>query len=196
MSVREHRERAPGMAGIAIVTVSDTRTRETDQSGAFIRACCEAAGHRITDYRILPDEPERISALLGDLIGRKDTDAVILSGGTGISGRDRTYEAICSVIERRLDGFGELFRMLSFQQIGPAAMLSRAVGGVAGGRVVFSLPGSESAVRLAMEQLILPELGHILGELGRKLEEAEGSKGPTEPRGPRGRKADAGGGQE
>ncbi|PYT08533.1 MAG: hypothetical protein DMF49_04850 [Acidobacteria bacterium] len=108
MSVREHRERAPGMAGIAIVTVSDTRTRETDQSGAFIRACCEAAGHRITDYRILPDEPERISALLGDLIGRTDTDAVILSGGTGISGRDRTHEAICSVIERRLDGFGEL----------------------------------------------------------------------------------------
>lgn len=167
MSVGKHRERGPRKVGIAIVTVSDTRTPETDASGAAIRSLCERAGHAIVEYRIVPDEPDLVSSLLRALLNRPDTDAMILNGGTGISSRDRTFEAVSVLLERRLDGFGELFRHLSFQEIGPAAMLSRAVAGVASGRIVFSLPGSERAVRLALERLILPELGHILGELRR-----------------------------
>ena len=165
MAAHDRTAGAHGPIRIAVITVSDTRIKSTDASGAAIRALCEAAGHRIVDSRILPDESAGVGAALAELVSRKDVDAVILTGGTGISARDRTTEAVVGVLEQRLEGFGELFRALSFQQIGPAAMLSRAVGGIARGKPVFSLPGSEKAVRLGVERLILPELDHILSQL-------------------------------
>ena len=119
------------------------------------------------DYRILPDEPEEISGCVREWLGRSDCEAILVSGGTGISPRDRTYEALAGLIDQRLDGFGELFRMLSFEQVGSAAMLSRALGGIAGGKPLFALPGSPRAVELALEKLILPELGHLLAELSK-----------------------------
>jgi len=117
------------------------------------------------DYRILPDEADAISDCVAAWIGRADCDAIVVNGGTGIAQRDRTYEAVSALLDRRLDGFGELFRALSYEQVGSAAMLSRAVGGIARGKPVFSLPGSPGAVALALERLVLPELGHLLGEL-------------------------------
>jgi molybdenum cofactor biosynthesis protein B len=147
------------------LTVSDTRTPEDDRSGQIARRLVEKAGHRVVDYRILPDEPEAISGCLATWLGREDCDAIVVNGGTGIAQRDRTYEAITALLDKRLDGFGELFRTLSYEQVGSAAMLSRAVGGIARGKPVFSLPGSPEAVALALERLVLPELGHLLGEL-------------------------------
>ena len=151
--------------GIALITVSDTRGETEDASGALARRLVEAAGHEVRDYTILKDEPAAVGAKVRELAARGDVRAVILNGGTGIARRHRTYEAVSSLLERRLDGFGELFRALSHEEIGAAAMLSRAVAGVIGGTVVFALPGSTAAVRLALEELILPQLGHIIGEL-------------------------------
>lgn len=148
-----------------MLTVSDSRTAETDGSGAALRELLESAGHRVFDYRILPDEPSRVRPAVEEWLAAEGCDGVLASGGTGISGRDRTYEALVGLLDKRLDGFGELFRWLSYSEIGSAAMLSRAVGGIAAGRLLFSLPGSPAAVRLAMERLILPELGHLLAEL-------------------------------
>jgi molybdenum cofactor biosynthesis protein B len=156
---------APVSVSVALLTVSDTRDESNDGSGAAARSLLLAAGHRVVDYRILPDEPDRIRAQVAEWLGRADCEAVIVSGGTGISMRDRTHEAITGLLDRRLDGFGELFRALSYEQIGSAAMLSRAVGGVASGRPLFSLPGATQAVELALEKLILPELAHLLAEL-------------------------------
>jgi molybdenum cofactor biosynthesis protein B len=146
----------------AIVTVSDTRTPETDVSGVCIRALLEEAGHRVAGYAILPDEPGRIRAHLEELLAVPGVDAVIVNGGTGLAPRDTTYEAITALLEKRLDGFGELFRMLSYQQVGAAAMLSRAAAGVARGKLVVSLPGAPAGVELAMQKLLLPELGHMV----------------------------------
>jgi molybdenum cofactor biosynthesis protein B len=154
-------------AGLALLTVSDSRTPEDDHSGRAARSLIEDAGHHIVDYRVLPDEPERIARCVEEWLAREDCAGVVVNGGTGVSKRDRTYEAISAVLDQRLDGFGELFRMLSFEQIGSAAMLSRAAAGIARGKPVFSLPGSPQAVRLALERLILPELGHLLAELRR-----------------------------
>jgi len=156
---------APVRAGVALLTVSDTRTEETDRSGAVARRLLEAAGHRVVDYRILPDEPERIAEQVRGWTARDDCDAVIVNGGTGVSPRDRTPDALAALMERRLRGFGELFRMLSYEEIGAAAMLSRATAGVVSGRPVFCLPGSSAAVTLGLEMLILPELAHLLAEL-------------------------------
>lgn len=155
----------PRRARLALLTVSDTRTPDTDASGAAARALVEKAGHELFDYRILPDEPAEVRDLVGRWISEAGCDGVIVSGGTGISPRDRTYEAIDGLLDKRLDGFGELFRTLSYQEIGSAAMLSRAIGGIAAGKVVFSVPGSTPAVKLALERLILPELCHLLTEL-------------------------------
>ena len=165
MSREQHKARAPGGVGVAVITVSDTRTEANDLSGAVARELLGRTGHEVRAYRIVPDEPARVSEVVRDLCGRSEIDAVVLNGGTGISRRDRTYEAVAGLLERRLDGFGELFRALSYQEIGSAAMLSRAVAGIFRGTVVFSLPGSTAAVRLGLERLILPELGHIVGEL-------------------------------
>jgi molybdenum cofactor biosynthesis protein B len=125
----------------------------------------EEAGHRVFEYEILPDEPDRVRERVNRWLAEDGCDGVVLTGGTGISVRDRTFEAISGLLEKTLDGFGELFRALSFEEIGSAAMLTRAVAGVARGKVVFSLPGSTAAVELAMRRLIVPELAHLLGQL-------------------------------
>jgi molybdenum cofactor biosynthesis protein B len=149
---------------VFVVTASDTRGEAEDESGRLLREGAAAAGHQLVGYRLVKDEPDQIRAALEEA-GRAGAQAVLVNGGTGISGRDRSYEAVAGLLEKRLDGFGELFRMLSFQEIGSAAMLSRAVAGVWRGRVVFSMPGSTAAVRLAWEKLIAPELSHLAFEL-------------------------------
>jgi molybdenum cofactor biosynthesis protein B len=150
----------------AVVTVSDTRTPETDESGARIRTALEGAGHRVVSYAILPDDPSRIRAHVQVVLGDPTVQAVIVNGGTGIAPRDTTYEALSALLDKRLDGFGELFRMLSWEQVGSAAMLSRAAAGIARGKILASLPGSPDAVTLAMERLLVPELGHMARLLG------------------------------
>ena len=165
MSREEHHRKAPSSVGVAIVTVSDTRTSADDTSGRLARELLEKAGHTVREALILKDEPDAVRDAVRALAARPDVRAIVLNGGTGISKRDRTYEAVASLLERRLDGFGELFRALSYQEIGSAAMLSRAVAGLVGDTVVFSVPGSTAAVRLALERLVLPELGHIAGEI-------------------------------
>ena len=150
----------------AVVTVSDTRTTATDRSGRAIRTALERAGHQVVDFRIVRDDARLIIAYLRGLARRRSpARVVILTGGTGMAARDRTYEAVDRLIDKRIDGFGELFRMLSYREIGSAAMLTRAVAGTFAGRLLFSLPGSEAAVRLAMRRLIVPELGHAVGLL-------------------------------
>ncbi|CAM3559057.1 MogA/MoaB family molybdenum cofactor biosynthesis protein [Hydrogenibacillus schlegelii] len=155
----------PDTVRIAVITVSDTRTPETDRSGARIRELAAARGFPVVSYAIVPDEPDRIDAALTAALDHPDVEAVVLSGGTGISARDTTVEVVSRRLEKELDGFGELFRMLSYHDIGSAAMLSRAIGGIAAGKPVFALPGSTKAVALGMEKLILPELPHLIGEL-------------------------------
>lgn len=168
MGAADHRQQATGQGSVplAIVTVSDTRTPETDVSGNLIRQLAEAAGHTVIAHRIVRDEPEQVSAALSELAGSA-ARLIIFNGGTGISRRDRTYDVISRALEKPLPGFGELFRMLSYQEVGAAAMLSRATAGVYGDKVVFSTPGSPNAVRLALEKLILPEIQHLAWELVR-----------------------------
>jgi molybdenum cofactor biosynthesis protein B len=160
---RRAREEAPRTIRCGVITISDTRTAETDTSGAAIRAALEASGHAVARYAIVRDEPERIVALVREL-AQEGCQVVLTNGGTGIARRDSTFEAIDTMLEKRLPGFGELFRMLSYADIGPAAMLSRATAGLFGGTLIFCLPGSTGAVRLAMERLILPELPHLIWE--------------------------------
>jgi len=160
-----HHDARVGALRVAVLTVSDTRTPESDTSGSAARTLIERAGHRVVDYRILPDEPAEVRDLVGRWLATADIDVVFVSGGTGISGRDRTYEAIAGMLDKRLDGFGEIFRRLSFDDIGSAAMLSRAVGGIARGKVMFSVPGSTAAVTLALERLIVPEIAHLISEV-------------------------------
>ena len=145
----------------AVITASDSRTVETDIGGKLICDRLESAGHSVFAYNIIPDEPELISRRLLSLASGQDCHAVIVTGGTGISSRDTTFEAITGLLDKTIDGFGEIFRFLSYEQIGSAAILSRAVAGVCGSTVVFSIPGSPAAVELAMDKLILPELGHM-----------------------------------
>ena len=145
-----------------VVTVSDTRTAATDRSGDAVTALLEGAGHVVAGRAIVKDEPALVRGTVQAQLGAPGVQAIVTTGGTGISPRDSTYEAIDALLDKRLDGFGELFRMLSYQAIGSAAMMSRATAGLANGKIVISLPGSEAAVRLAMERLVLPELGHLL----------------------------------
>jgi molybdenum cofactor biosynthesis protein B len=159
---RLHAQGVAAAVACAVVTVSDTRTPDTDASGARIRSALETAGHRVVSYAILPDEPARIRDHVERVLGDPEVQAVIVNGGTGIAPRDTTYEALTGLLEKRLEGFGELFRMLSWQEVGPAAMLSRAAAGVARGKVLASLPGSPAAVALAMDRLLVPELGHMV----------------------------------
>ena len=164
---QEHRAQAPASVGCFVLTISDTKTFETDTSGALIRELLNAAGHRITGHAIVKDEPAQVAAVIRSGCAAPSVEAFILTGGTGITSRDSTYEAIEALLDKRLAGFGELFRMLSYQEIGAAAMLSRAQGGVVQGRVLFSLPGSPNACRLALEKLIIPELPHLIREVRR-----------------------------
>jgi molybdenum cofactor biosynthesis protein B len=167
MSQAEHKARAPISVRCFIVTVSDTRTEETDTSGRAIAALLTAAGHSVAGRAIVKDEASLVREAVRRQLASVDVQAIITTGGTGITSRDSTYEAISALLEKRLDGFGELFRMLSFEQIGTAAMMSRACAGLAAGHIIVSLPGSEAAVRLAMERLLIPELGHLVQQASR-----------------------------
>lgn len=167
MSVDEHRAYAPEVLGFAVVTVSDTRAFEEDRSGNVIAQLVEEGGHRVAERRLVRDEVALIREQVCELSVRQDVDVVILTGGTGFSPRDLTVDAVAPLFQRPIEGFGELFRMLSFAEVGAAAMLSRAVAGIVQGRLIFALPGSRAAVRLALERLILPEAGHLLGQIRR-----------------------------
>jgi molybdopterin adenylyltransferase len=165
-SYDQHVGRArPIAARCAAVTLSDTRTADTDSSGRRVRELLEADGHAVAHYAVLPDDPQRLSGELSALLARDDVDAVLTNGGTGISRRDQTIGVIERSIDTPLPGFGELFRMLSWEQVGSGAMLSRAAGGIAKGKLLFAMPGSTAAVELAMTKLILPEIRHLLAEL-------------------------------
>jgi molybdenum cofactor biosynthesis protein B len=165
MSVHEHKRHARTNLKVGVITASDTRTPETDDSGKLIRMLFEAAGHQVSYYEILPDEGEEISAAIVNNL--PDLDAIVVNGGTGISARDGSTEVVKSLIDKELEGFGEIFRMLSFNEIGSAAIMSRAIAGVRSGKFIAALPGSPDACRLAMEKLIIPEIGHIVSILGK-----------------------------
>ncbi|WP_447975567.1 MogA/MoaB family molybdenum cofactor biosynthesis protein [Nitrospira sp. Kam-Ns4a] len=167
MSHEEHKRHAPRRVGCLVITCSDTRTPETDTSGALIRRLLTEAGHEVVGYHVVKDEPAAIRALIEAGVRQDGVQAVIINGGTGISRRDSTFEAVDALLEKRLDGFGEIFRYLTYLDIGSPAIMSRATAGLYKGRILFSTPGSEAAVRLAMEKLILPELGHIIRELAK-----------------------------
>jgi molybdenum cofactor biosynthesis protein B len=167
MSQEEHKAQAPLAVRCFVLTVSDTRTEATDSSGRAIADLLTAAGHAVAGRAIVKDDADMVREVLERQLASADVQAIIATGGTGISSRDSTYEVIAGLLQKRLDGFGELFRMLSFEQIGPAAMMSRACAGIAAGHIVVSLPGSEAAVRLAMERLLIPELGHLVQQAGR-----------------------------
>ena len=162
MSSLEHKTLAPVGLRVFVLTVSDTRTDATDASGQAIVELLLAAGHQVAGKAIEPDDPVRVAELVRQQAAIADVDAVITTGGTGLSSRDSTFEAVDALLHKRLPGFGELFRMLSYHDIGAAAMLSRACAGTIGRVVVISLPGSEKAVRLAMAKLVVPELGHLV----------------------------------
>ena len=164
----EHKAYGPSTARCAVITLSDSRSRETDASGQAIMEALRGAGHTLIGYELIPDDPVRLRALMAAALDDPRLEVLITTGGTGISRRDGTVEVVEGFLHKRLDGFGELFRFLSYQEIGSAAMLSRAVAGLdPRGRVLIALPGSPHAVRLAMEKLILPELGHLLGQARR-----------------------------
>jgi molybdenum cofactor biosynthesis protein B len=166
MAYQEHRDQSRQLiVHCAVITLSDTRTVETDSSGKRLMELLTAAGHQVADYRILPDDPQKLRDLLSQHLSNPAIDTILTTGGTGISRRDQTIEVMQSAIQQSLPGFGELFRMLSWEQIGSGAMLSRAVAGMTNGKLLFAMPGSTKAVELAMTRLILPELGHLLHEL-------------------------------
>lgn len=163
----EHKQQAPRSVRCFVITVSDTRTEQTDQSGRAIAGLLTAAGHDVVGHVIVKDDATLVRSTFERQLASLDADVIISTGGTGITSRDTTFEVVDSLLEKRLHGFGELFRMLSHQQIGSAAMMSRATAGLAAGHIVIALPGSEAAVRLAMEKLVLPELGHLVQQAGK-----------------------------
>ena len=165
MSVATHRKDAPASVRCFVLTISDTRTAETDASGDAIAQALTSAGHDVAGRRIVPDDPATVREIVR--AESRNVPVIVTTGGTGITARDSTYEAISALLDKQLDGFGELFRMLSYEQVGSAAMLSRACAGSIGTTAIFALPGSEQAVRLAMDKLILPEIGHVVRELQR-----------------------------
>jgi len=158
----EHKALAPRSVRCFVVTVSDSRTEATDTSGRAIADMLEGAGHTVAGRTIVRDDAELVRDTIVRQLAMPDVQAIITTGGTGITSRDSTYEAVTAMLQKRLDGFGELFRMLSYQQVGSAAMMSRACAGLSAGRIIVALPGSEAAVRLAMEKLLLPELAHMV----------------------------------
>lgn len=167
MSHVEHKKRARGPVACAVVTISDSRTEETDTSGQLIKEQLTAHGHTVMHYQIIKDEPDQLRTVLSSLAAHDQCQAIIFNGGTGISRRDSTCDVLDSLLEKRLPGFGELFRFLSYQEIGSAAIMSRAVAGVYQGTIIISIPGSPAAAKLAMERLILPELAHMVWEINR-----------------------------
>lgn len=169
MGAQDHREKAGhGPVAVAIVTVSDTRTPDTDQNRQYIEARMAELGHTVAAYRLIKDEPDQVAAVLDELAAMPGVQIILFNGGTGISPRDTTYDVVSRMLEKTLPGFGELFRLLSFQEVGAAAMFSRATAGVYRGTLVFSMPGSPNAVQVALEKLILPEINHLAWEVARK----------------------------
>jgi molybdenum cofactor biosynthesis protein B len=163
----QHRQEGPAVVRCAVITVSDTRTPQTDSGGRTAVELLEGAGHTVVARQIIADEPAPMREWLLTLRERPDIDAVLMTGGTGLGSRDQTFETVGGLIDKPLPGYGELFRMLSYEEIGAASMLSRATGGLIGRTVVLTMPGSPAAVRLAMEKIILPELGHLVREARR-----------------------------
>jgi molybdenum cofactor biosynthesis protein B len=167
MSHLDHKATSPTSVRCFVLTISDTRTSANDTSGVAIAQLLEANGHDVAGRSIVKDDPDAIRSTLQKQLDASTAQVIITTGGTGITSRDSTYEVVSNLFDKRLEGFGELFRVLSYQEIGPAAMMSRACAGTAQGKIIVSLPGSENAVRLAMTKLILPELGHLVRELSR-----------------------------
>lgn len=168
-STRSHRKKAEEAIGplhVSVITVSDSRDEESDKSGRYLKQALAKDEHVLEDYRIIKDEPEEVRQAIDELL-EGPSQVVLLNGGTGISPRDNTYDVVAGMLDKTLPGFGELFRMLSFEQVGAAAMLSRAVAGVAKGKLVISTPGSTNAVRLAWTKLLKPEISHLVWELTR-----------------------------
>jgi molybdenum cofactor biosynthesis protein B len=165
MAVEQHKAQAPSSVSCFVLTVSDTRTAQNNTSGQAIAQLLEGAGHAVSGSAIVKDNPEDVTATVRAQLANPATQVIITTGGTGVTSRDGTYEAVTALFEKRLDGFGELFRMLSFQEIGSAAMMSRATAGTAARKAIFVLPGSENAVRLALTRLIIPELGHVVQQV-------------------------------
>jgi molybdopterin adenylyltransferase len=163
----QHKATSPATVRCYVLTISDTRQAANDTSGLAIAELLEGSGHEVAGRSIVRDDPEAIRSVLQDQLDGSSAHVIITTGGTGITSRDSTYEVVSNLLEKRLEGFGEIFRMLSFHEIGPSAMLSRACAGTAQGKIIVSLPGSENAVRLAMNKLLLPELGHLVRELSR-----------------------------
>jgi molybdopterin adenylyltransferase len=163
----DHKATSPAAVTCFVLTISDTRKEGTDTSGRAIADALQANGHHVTERKIVRDEPDSIRTTIMSALADRAVQVIITTGGTGITSRDSTYEVVTGLLDKRLDGFGELFRVLSYQEIGAAAMMSRACGGTSKGKIILSLPGSENAVRLAMTKLVLPELGHLVRELSR-----------------------------
>ncbi len=163
-TVEQHRKSSPPKVRCAVLTISDTRALETDRGGALIAELLLAAGHEVAKRDLVPDDPTQIRAILKQFLSTPDIAAILVTGGTGIGSRDQTYETVSGLLAKTLPGYGELFRMLSFEQVGAAAMLSRAIGGVADGKILLTMPGSPAAVQLAMDRLIVPELAHLVYE--------------------------------
>ncbi|MFC2047946.1 molybdenum cofactor biosynthesis protein B [Chloroflexota bacterium] len=167
MSYHEHKEKAPRSLNCAVLTISDTRTEQNDDSGRIIKQKLSENGHQVISYAVLKDETNSIKNKIDELLGQEKLQVIITNGGTGVSYRDVTVETIDSILEKKLDGFGELFRFLTYQEIGTPSIMSRAVGGVARGKVILCLPGSPGAAKLAMDKIILPEIGHMVREATR-----------------------------
>ncbi|PYR02816.1 MAG: molybdenum cofactor biosynthesis protein [Acidobacteria bacterium] len=167
MSVNEHKAQASPSVGCFVITVSDTRTDDTDTGGRAIVDLLTKAGHTVAGRTIVKDDPELVRGTIERQLANPQVQVIITTGGTGITSRDSTYEVVSGLLQKTLDGFGELFRMLSYEQIGSAAIMSRATAGLVAGRIIVSLPGSEGAVRLAMERLLIPELGHLAQQAAR-----------------------------
>ena len=167
MGAHEHKKHSIKNINFAIVTISDTRTKQNDLSGILIQEILKNNGHNINHYEIIKDDKKEIMSKAKNILSIDDIQAIIFTGGTGISSRDITIESIKPLIQKELPGFGEIFRMLSMDEIGSAAIMSRAIGGIADDKIIFCIPGSKGAVKLAMEQLILKECGHMLWEINR-----------------------------
>ncbi len=167
MSYQEHKQKAPQSVSCAVLTISDSRTEQDDESGRLLKEKLSQNGHRVISYSILKDEAESIEKKIYELLGQEELQVIITSGGTGVSHRDITVETVSPILEKKLDGFGELFRFLTYQELGTASIMSRAIAGVARGKVIICLPGSPGAANLAMDRVILPEIGHLVREATR-----------------------------
>lgn len=167
MGYQEHKHQAPKSVDCAVVIISGTRTEKTDESGKLIMQALKSSGHQVVSYSILKNDAALIGNKLNELLGEEGLQVIITSGGTGASRLDITVEAVFSILEKKLDGFGELFRFLTYREIGTPSIMSRAMAGVARGKVIICLPGSVGAVKLAMEKIILPEIGHLVREATR-----------------------------